>query len=242
MGPHLELRNKQRLVVVEKASTRHRSIFTREKSPAAIRSGEHQSFVLLDAASGAWSCPTAPGSSPGCSRLGAAASSPSRHPTRYRSRQRILDNVPADAPLVQTSRQAGKSRKGLFFFLFFFFLLHSFLLFRKSGSIRNARSGLQPPRPPPAPPLLCSVRNADPLDIVISVNICRCSRAGNACRIGCFFARVPLAVEEAADDPDGSRRLRQVFCRDDMWAPINRTNPPTFFFFPLKNVYLAVIN
>lgn len=95
---------------------RQGGIFTAEKSPAAIGSGEHQLFVLLKCI--LWSvvlprCPkAAPWDSPGSAPRFAgqrAASSPSRYPTWYRSRQRLLDNVTADAQLVQTSQQAGRS-------------------------------------------------------------------------------------------------------------------------------------
>lgn len=232
LGLHLELQSKQRLVIVEEASVRHGGIFAREKSahtpppPSASGSREHRFVCAAECILRSVVLPH--GCSPGCSRLSAAASSPLRYPMRYRSRQRLLDNVTADGQLVQTLRQAGRSRKELFSSFFSFLLLQNSNEQQHPKCLLRAATATAPSRAPAAR-LLHSVRNADPLDIVISVNICRCFRAGtcvqpgNACRIGCFFARVSLAAEGAADDPDGSQWLGQVFCRDDMWAPTSRT-------------------
>lgn len=57
LGLHFELQSKQRLIIGERASMRHSSDSTREKSPAAAGSREHSLFVLLSASSGARSCP-----------------------------------------------------------------------------------------------------------------------------------------------------------------------------------------
>lgn len=64
LGLHFELQSQQHLIIGEKASMRHGSISTREKSPAAAGPREHPLFVLLSASSGVWSCldtNTAPG-------------------------------------------------------------------------------------------------------------------------------------------------------------------------------------
>lgn len=155
LGLHLQLQSKQRLVTVEKASLRHSGILIREKSLAAIGSGEHRLSVLLNAPSGAWSCPDAPRSLCGTLQpLGTTASLSLCCPTWYRSQQRLLDNVAADDHPMQTSRQVRRSRKGLF--LVFFFLFPCFFKMATSSSILNARSRLQPPRRPPGTAaLLC---------------------------------------------------------------------------------------
>lgn len=105
--------------------------------------------------------------------------------TWYHSWWRLLDNMTADAQLMQTLGRQGRAERD---FLLYFFS-HSFLLFHNSNEQQHLKCSLwaataaAPSRAPAARPR-CSVRNADPLDIVISVNICRCFRAGTCVRLG----------------------------------------------------------
>lgn len=97
-----------------------------------------------------------------------------------------------------------------------------------SSSIRNAHSGLQSPQPPPGSAALLHQEHRPSgycylhkyLQMFQGWDLCG---ARNACWIDCLFAWVSLAAEEAGEDPDGLRWLKQVLCRDDMWAPTNRT-------------------
>lgn len=139
LGLHLQLQSKQCLVTVEKASVRHSGILIREKSLAAIGSREHRLSVLLNAPSGAWSCPDAPRRLCGTLQpLGTTASLSLCCPTWYRSQQRLLDNVAADDHPMQTSRRVGRSRKGLF--LVFFFLVS--LLFQNGNEQQHPQRSL----------------------------------------------------------------------------------------------------
>lgn len=142
----------------------------------AAGSREHQLFVLLNASSTVWSCPAAPRLLPG--------------PLQPQHRSILATALSHAVPLVaETSGyrdcrhpacaniSAGREEpKGAFFLLPF----NSFLAFsnqQRAAASETLTPGCSHRSPLPAR-LLCSIRNTDLLDIVISINICRCFRAG----------------------------------------------------------------
>lgn len=213
--------------------------FSLEKPPpAAIGSGEHPLFVLLKCIPRSAVLPrrprAAPRGAPGSAPRFAgqrAASSPSRYPTWYRSRRRLLDNGTADTQLVQTPRQAERSRKGLFSFFSSFFSSFSQQQRAAASEILRAATAAAPSRAPAARPR-CSVRNADPLDIVISVNICRCFRAGS-----CVWPGTPAGSVAFSHGFPSLRRKRQMIpmdhggrdkCLAEMTCGLQPTEQPFF--------------
>lgn len=104
----------------------------------------------------------------GCSR-DAPASLPLHYPMWYRSQRTLLDKV-TPSLCKCFGRQGGAESS--------FFIFPSFLAFFRAAASKT----LTPTAAAPSARLPCSVRDAAPLDSVISINICRCFRAGT--RVG----------------------------------------------------------
>lgn len=177
----------------------------------AAGSREHQLFVLLNASSTAWSCPAAPGLLLGMLQ------------PQHRSILAIALShavpLPAETsgyrdcrhPACANISQAGRSQKGLFSSLLFFSPFNSFLAFsnqQRAAASETLAPGCSHRGPLPAR-LLCSIRNTDLLDIVISINICRCFRAGT-----CAGPGMPAGSIAYSHGLPSLQRRRQMILMD----------------------------